>query len=70
MIFLLSILYVIIGVAVAFFTAMTMGMSDINPKSYLGFVYKTGKSKIGLAFVLLAIVATWPAHIPLTFLSH
>jgi hypothetical protein len=70
MIFLLSILYVIIGVAVAFFTAMTMGMSGTDPKGYLGFVYKTGKSTPGLVFVLLTIVAIWPIHIPLVYLSH
>jgi hypothetical protein len=70
MIFLLSILYVIIGIAVAFITAMSLGMAAGNPKGYLGFIYEIGKSNPMLIFVLLAIVVIWPIHIPLVFLSN
>lgn len=70
MIFLLSILYVIIGIATAFITSMALGMAAGKPKGYLGFIYETGKSNPMLIFVLLAIVVIWPIHIPLVFLSN
>jgi hypothetical protein len=70
MILLLTILYTIIGIAVAFLTAMSLGMAAGKPKGYLGFVYEIGKSNSTLVFVLLAIVIIWPIHIPLVFLSN
>jgi len=70
MIFLLSILYMIIGIAVSFLTAMAVGMAVGKPKGYLGFIYEIGKSTPGLVFVLLTIVAIWPIHIPLVYLSN
>lgn len=70
MIFLLSILYVIIGIATAFITSLALGMAAGKPKGYLGFVYEIGKSNPMLVFVLLAIVIIWPIHIPLIYLSN
>ena len=70
MIFLLSVLYMIVGVAVAFLTSMSLGMAAGKPKGYLGFIYEIGKSKLGLVFVLLGIVVMWPIHIPLVYLSN
>jgi hypothetical protein len=70
MIFLLSTLYVIIGIATAFLTAIALGMAAGKPKGYLGFVYEIGKSNLVFPFVLLAIVAIWPIHIPLVYLSN
>ena len=70
MIFLLGVLYLIIGVIIAFLTTLSLGMAVGKPKGYLGFVYENGKSNLGLVFVLLAIVVIWPLHIPLVFLSN
>ena len=70
MIFLISILYVIIGIATAFITLLALGMAAGKPKGYLGFVYEIGKSNQVLVFVLLAIIVIWPIHIPLVFISN